>query len=127
MPAFSAQTNWESVKTLKCTFDKGVNFDGDKIEKTSKPFGDAPPLVFDSINLKKGSARMIGSIGASDLVILGVSKSLTFAERTDTGNLAFTSVYPKESGDFYIVTSRHMIIGDQVSFSQSYGTCQLFN
>jgi hypothetical protein len=67
-------------------------------------------LHFDGIDLKKGTARLIGGVGAADVATIPTPSNLTFVEKTDSGNLNFTSVFPsyaKGSQNFIAVTSRH--------------------
>lgn len=125
--AFSAQNDWEGVKTLKCTFNNGAYLDDKNIKITDKPFGDNPTLIIDSINIKNKTARAIGNAGADNVVILDSGEILTLIDKTMSGNLIFTGISKKDDGKFYIVTSRHTLIGKEPVFSQSYGTCELFN
>jgi len=125
--AISASQEWDGIKTLKCTFNNGAYLDGKDVKTTSRPFGDNPTLVIDSINIKNKTARAIGNAGADDMVILDADGMLTLIGRTVSGNLIFTGITKEDDGKFYIVTSRHMLLGKEPIFSQSYGICEVFN
>lgn len=122
--AFSALL---SAKSLKCTLGPGavgiwgtksVNIDKDKWNT---------PIHFDSIDVKAGKARIIGNVGADDISVIVTSAGITFVEQTGSGNLVFTTVfgsYLKGTNEFFVVSSRHMLIMDKPLPSQYHGTCK---
>jgi tRNA A37 threonylcarbamoyladenosine modification protein TsaB len=116
-----------SVKSLKCTFNGGYSAsskNGKYNAEEDKNFND---LIFDSINLKKGEARVIGNQGAGDIAVIVTGTGITFIEQTTFGNLAFTTVFherPKGFEDFAVIHSRHMDIIGVIMPSQYYGTCK---
>lgn len=87
-------------------------------------------LVFDSIDLKNGRARLIGNQAAVDCFVLESPVSLTFVEVTPIGTQTFTTVfthYIPGTKDFVAITSRHLYypgIGPLVS--QYYGKAKIF-
>jgi len=118
------------VRSLKCTFQVGLAADWESGKvKTSKLSSDNMVLHFDSIDLKKGVARLIGGAGAADVSTVLTSSHLSFIEKTDVGNLNFTTVFPfyeKGTHNFAAVTSRHVTIVDKPLPSQYHGTCQVW-
>ncbi len=118
-----------NAKSLKCEFDSGnvAVWESSKV-KVEKDNFDAS-IVFDSIDLKAGKARMIGEIGAVDVIVLATGAGLTFIEETGVGNLIFTTVfayYAKGTTDFIAVTSRHLDFLIKPLPSQYHGTCKVW-
>ncbi len=121
-----------AVKTLRCSFDVGFTAEyNDKlkvknVEKDQKPFSDTD-IVYDSIDPKSGTARVIGRIGTETVAILLGDKVIHFLEITETGNLVATSVFQIENAKAYpVIMSRHIgsILGDDSPIiSQNFGTC----
>jgi len=115
------------IKCLKCKFKEGVtaNWQPMGVEKKSGQWqGDT---VFDSIDLKKGKARIIGNQGASDVIVTTTPSGITFIETTGFGNMVFTTVFPlckPGTNEFYAVMSRHMNLTEEALPSQYYGTCK---
>lgn len=117
-----------AARSLRCEFPVGVATDWD----SGSPIGEKTslngPLVFDSIDHKANSARLIGNVGASDLLLLATVDSLTFIEVTSTGNVNVTTVfsyYAKRTRDFIVVHSRHVSIVQPFP-SQYHGTCEVW-
>ncbi len=133
LPAISVAApniKWADIKTLKCTFIKGVSFDGKSVETTSTPFGKDSTLIIDSIDLNKKTVRAVGNAGGDDASILEASDEsgmLTMVDRTDSGNWIFDTVFKDDKGNLYITSSRHVALFGQPIFSQSYGTCKIWN
>ena len=122
-------SNLLRAKCIKCSFREGVSTSwhakGVKIE--SDKMKDA--IVFDSIDIKQGKARIIGNQGASDIILIGSPSGITFIETTGIGNMIFTTVFPyyKPGTDqFCAVMSRHMNLITGALPSQFYGTCRVW-
>lgn len=120
------------TRSLRCTFSTVIqgDWEGGRLS-TSKDDNQSFVLHFDGIDLAKKKARLIGNLGADDVVVMLTPRSLTFLEMTPSGNLNFTTVFPsyrKGSQDFIAVTSRHLIldgIPDDYPFpSQHHGSCR---
>jgi hypothetical protein len=80
------------AKTLKCTWEKGMISkwkDEVAVVKETK----MPEFTFDSIDLKKGTARLIANVAAGDVLVISTIAGLTFIEETERGNFAFTTIY----------------------------------
>lgn len=122
-----------AAETLRCLFDEGHgatwNEDGAVASESRGPFG---PLVFDSIEILKGTARLIGNAGAEDVTVILSLNGLTFVEQTPTGSLNITTVYAEAVETlgtgldvFMAVTSRHIAINFVPLPSQYYGSCRV--
>lgn len=83
-----------SVKSLACDFPTGtlVNWAGTSLKLDHDRMG--TPIHFDNINLKNKSARVIGNMGAVDVMVFASSSGLTFMESTGIGNMIYTTVFP---------------------------------
>jgi hypothetical protein len=110
------QADWESGK-LKNSVDKEEDI----------------VLHFDSINPKRGKARLIGNEGATDVVVIPSASGLNFLEETPSGNINFTAIFQsaeKNSTDFIAVTSRHLLFPGLAGLypfpSQHHGTCKIW-
>lgn len=133
-PAWANETvaNYKRLvqaRSLKCAFVVGMQADWKTGQlKTSAIAGEELVLHFDSIDAKKGTARLIGNVGAADIVTLLTATSLSFIEQTFTGNLNLTTVFPfykKDTQEFVAVTSRHQLL-ESAFPSQHHGTCQVW-
>lgn len=116
-----------SAKSLKCEFGPGISADWVKGHPKIKNDAFNTTTHFDSIDLKKRTARLIGNQGAADLVVFTTGAGLTFFETTGSGNVVFTTVFGSQGNGKYIaVMSRHMDIIGKPMPSQYYGTCQIW-
>lgn len=121
-----------NAKTLRCTFAIGSSADSKSGSLKPSIVNEKMAITFDSIDLRKGTARGIGEAGASNEIATMTPKGITFIEKTDSGNYVFTTVFAQggqdASGRFLAVMSRHMemmgTIGTIV-VSQSYGACEV--
>ena len=50
--------------------------------------------IFDNIDIKNGTARLIGNAGAVDVGVFADNSGFTFVERASGGNNIFTTVFP---------------------------------
>ncbi len=116
-----------SAKTFRCEFAVGVStrMNGDKpLPKLNK---DKLELVFDQLDMEKGTGRLIGNIGGADVTVLSSVEALSIIERTMSGSLQVTVIYLSQlpDGTFKAVHSRHTtMLGGVPMPSQFYGTCQ---
>lgn len=116
-----------ATKTFRCVFtaSASANMDGDAPKLTTGK--DDLELVFDQIDLKKGTARLIGNVGAEDVSVIAGSERITLLEQTGSGNLQVTVIYISQRSDdqFKAVHSRHTALPGGLPIpSQSYGTCR---
>jgi hypothetical protein len=125
---FAAQPPAElflSTRSLKCEFPFLAVTDWEN--DTPTPVLKKQEFAFhlDSIDLSAGSARIIGSAGSEDLVVVSGDQVVHFIERTLSGNLNVTSVFSSRvAGKFKAVHSRHVFIVGGPLPSQAYGYCQ---
>jgi hypothetical protein len=124
VPRADAQT----LLSFRCTFGPGVfaNWDNGKLKIERGNFGKpSVELVFDAINLKSRTGRMIGNNGAADLVVIS-SDPLTLLEVTDAGNPILTSIFIQDAetvNRIPAVMSRHVSFFGAAP-SQYYGHCK---
>ena len=127
---FAADTSTNGLiaaKTLKCWIRAGFGTTWkDGVPSTSSATYSSDPFFFDSINLKQGTARVIGQAGASDVKVVKSSVGITFVE-TAGAIITFTTVFfsgPKPD-EYTVVDSRHAsYLGTQLA-EQYYGTCKV--
>lgn len=115
-----------STKTFRCVFTVTAHVNMDTDVPRVKTSADGFELIFDQVDLKKGTARLIGNAGSEDVTVFSGSESITFIERTGTGNLQVTAIYMAQERDrrFKAVHSRHTaILGGIPIASQMYGAC----
>ncbi len=122
------------AKTIKCFLGKGCTADwnaGDPnltIGRWREKREDCI-MIFDSIDLKKGTARFIGGSGSVDVKVIATPTGVTFVEESDSGNLMITTVfasYKKGTRDHIFVHSRHMIFFGEPLSSQFHGVCSTY-
>jgi|SRR5262245_25148011 len=118
-----------SAHSLKCTFGPGTGatWPGGKI--SLRPTAYDMTTHFDSIDLKGGTARVIGNAGSSDVLARVTGDAgIYFLEETRLGGLAVTFVYPLLDRDrkFVAVMSRRMDALDRPIPSQGYGYCEIW-
>ncbi len=83
-------------------------------------------IIFDNINIKESSGRIIGSNGGANLMVFKVENKLHFLEFTKTGNLATTSItIDKDAENYQAIHSRNMSINNQIVPSQYSGYCKI--
>lgn len=109
------------ASALKCDFDSGVfHAWGEKTQINSDHFS----LIYNSINVKSRTARLIGNIGASDIAVVESVGHLTFLEVTPSGNVTVTTVYTSgKKLPYPAVHSRHVGLQREPWGSQMYGSC----
>jgi len=86
-------------------------------------------LHFDSIDAKKGTARLIGNQGSADVFSFMTQTGVHFMEQTGTGAVNVTTVFAEYAAgtqNFMAVTSRHLSI-DGPFTSQWQGTCKTWD
>ena len=125
------------AKSIKCTYGNGtvanwaiLGSDGSPKLETAL-FAESKAdcsVVFDSIDLEKGTARVIGNNGATDVSAKRTPQGVTFIEITPVGNVVIDTVFAKfkqGTSEFICVESRH---NDGLSSpipSQYHGTCKI--
>ena len=119
-----------SAKSLKCFLSVGTFCrwkDGHAKAEIAK---ETMELIFDSIDVSKGKARMIGNQGATDVFVSATPSGITFIEQTGQGNINFTTVFFEKvdeySNEFKVVHSRHIWLLNGALPSQYYGNCRVW-
>lgn len=129
LATLAAATNAQTLQSFRCTFGPGVAANWDKgklgIERTNfgKPSAE---IVFDAINIKDGTGRIIGNGGASDISVVSIYP-LTLLELTGSGNPIITTIFQRQAdtnGQLAAVMSRHVVSFGGALPSQYYGTCK---
>jgi hypothetical protein len=123
-----------TVKSLKCSFPLVVTTDAwtlDALPKLQTNNAQKFEFQLDSIDIKTGDARVIGSVSAVNATVLMHGSNLHFIEiqppsLLSTGNLHTLTVFPPANalGMFRAVYSRHYAGTDDLIVSQNYGSCQ---
>jgi hypothetical protein len=127
-------TSLAEFRTFRCRFSAGVEakdptVDGKVARQAAKGFNDE--IVFDAVDLSKGTARMIGNAGGDDVVATGTETAITFFEPTGAGAV-MTSIFNVRggpavnlgSGPFRAVMSRHLNLSQAgLAISQYDGLC----
>jgi hypothetical protein len=84
-------------------------------------------LIFDQVDAQKGTGRLIGNFGGSNVTVLAADEAITILEPVSTGIVQITVIYAARAGDgtFKAVHSRHTSVpGGEPLPSQYYGTCR---
>lgn len=119
------------AETLKCFFETGytTTYDNGKLsepEKSKKPFGEESTIL-DSIDLQKGTARLVGNNGAGALAVSSTFNSLNFVEVTPVGNVNLITVFDaleKSKNKYVAASSRHIAtFMNEPMISQLFGSC----
>ena len=139
--AYSKEDALESLlkaKSLKCYYSEGYTgiWDDGKLKIEKGHLGTSEKdsaMVFDSIDLKKGTARLIRNQGSSDVIVLETPAGISFIEKTPVGYLMVTTVfasYKKGTNEFVCVYSRHVGSFSPLKLgpmpSQWHGTCKIW-
>ena len=117
------------AKTVKCVYPTTAIVNWEELDDPD-PEIDEPdkPLeyTFDSIGQKQ--ARLIGNVGASDVVVVRTGEGLHLLEILPFGSVNTTTIYPNREnvsgGDFASVSSRHPYLFGPIP-SQHYGKCKV--
>lgn len=132
-PQDSAERLLRSVRTLRCDFPDGnyVNLaeSPPKWQQAEGPMG----VVYDAIDRTQGRARLIGTVGTGDMIVIEGVNTLTLIEMTPAMTPMVTVVYGQyRSGTrgLLAVQSRHFGhhggLETVISVGQYYGTCHRF-
>jgi hypothetical protein len=121
-----------TAHSLRCEFGRGHmaswTRDAHQLVVKEETFSDPPgPLIFDNIDLTEGTARFVGTVGASDVTVSVSQTGLWLIERTPADNFNMITVFATNilAPEYPAVMSRHVIIGDEPMPSQYYGTCRV--
>jgi hypothetical protein len=117
------------ARSLRCTFTSEVATWVRSGHRTVEQTTEKSTVSYDNIDLAKGTARIIANDGASDLSVWWERfGSLWMLERTPSGNIVATTVFPmyaEGTNDFVVLEARHSITGAIAIGQDTYGTCKL--
>ena len=129
-PVFADEQAWQALKQvrqLSCDFGPGsiANWDDRQVKVEIKRHDLS--LIFESIDLVAGTAKVVTRDYRADIELFSTPAGLFFVEKTGTGNVIITVVFPhfkKESHHFIAVTSAHIFLPDSPPLvSQYHGIC----
>ena len=113
-----------ATRSLKCYFSTGVATEWIGSKPKTSDAGEGVPVVFDSIDVKRGTARVISNGGAGDVAVLVTGVGITFIE-TALAVVDVTTVFPVygESHEFLAVDTRHVRLLGKAVVEEYYGAC----
>lgn len=122
---------FNSIRTFRCDFQTGEGRDSFTVPNARIKDGGLGEILFDNLNYEKGSARLIGNVGSSDVILLEGPLAVSLIERTDVGGLTITTIFKGATvglplaRTYRAVSSRHIArtIGGE-STTQHYGSCK---
>jgi hypothetical protein len=125
--ASDAKTELASARSLKCHFGPGTKALWKGNEPAVSPARFDEDIQFDSIDLDKQSARVIGNIGSGDVRVLNTVVGLSLLE-SEPAVLDITTVFATytENNEFPAVDSRHANYQGMPMAEQFYGTCKVW-
>jgi hypothetical protein len=117
------------ARSLQCSYTSSVNTFVRNGHRTIENTTDKGTAIYDNINVIKGTARMVGNIGATDVVVwVDRMGSIWIRERTPFGNEFVTTVFPtyvEGTKEFVVLESRHSMVGQTILGEESFGTCRI--
>lgn len=119
------------AKSLRCEFAEGTtaSWDRSKVKLERGTFGKGGITVYDSIDIKKGTARLITSAGAGDVAAMLTAIGITFIESVPNGGLNIATAFARylDTGDEYFISvmSKHVDVGGGPLPSQWHGACRI--
>lgn len=126
-----AQTNASSqlfsARTLKCQFGPGTTTQWASGKPTVKSASGDAGAVFDAIDLKNHTARVIGNLGARDVTALSSTVGITFID-SEPAVIVATTVFAVSAGEnaFLVVDSRHGQFAGTAFTEQYPGVCRIW-
>jgi hypothetical protein len=120
-----------NARSLRCMYTSSVATWVRGGERSVEQTNDKGTATYDNIDVTKGTARIIGNIGAGDIrVWLDAQGDLWMLEKTPSGNAFVTTVFPMyapRTSDFIVLEARHSlsISGTSALGEESFGTCAI--
>jgi len=113
--------------SMRCKFINGQSTQFESSLPKTKQVKDFPELIFDQIDTDKGTARLIGNIGAETIQAIKGERVINLYEITQIGNVNITTIFMSEDTQknniFPVVHSRHIALKSGPIPSQYVGTC----
>ncbi|WP_439643872.1 hypothetical protein [Gemmatimonas sp.] len=115
-----------SIKSFRCHFTVSVTGGLDAVPPKPKVARETLELIFDSIDHKRRTARLISNQGAEDISAHLADDAIFLLESTLSGHLQVTAIYEPRGQDglYKAVHSRHTSMMDHPLPSQFYGSCR---
>jgi hypothetical protein len=116
------------ARTIRCDRFRGTVATWGETRASTSPDTSGPTLVFDQIDLAKGTARFVGNAGTSDVTVQATRSGLLITEMTAIGTPQVTFIYniSHETAGTYLVThSRHTSLPGSPLPSQYHGVCRV--
>jgi hypothetical protein len=118
------------ARSLRCTFTSSVNTWVRSGHRTIENTTEKSTAVYDNIDIIKGTARIVGNIGAADVFVRFDQRpgNLWIEEITPSGNEVVTVVFPayaEGTKEFVVLETRHSMVGQIILGQESFGTCQI--
>lgn len=117
-------------QSFRCNFSDGLVTNWESGKTTSKRDGRMSEIVFDQLDTKKGTGRMIGNSGSETVQVLNGDGSIHIVERTPSGNMNTTTIFiqlQKNPSEHPVVHSRHLNFVGGPLVSQFVGLCKKLN
>ena len=117
-------------QSFRCNFSDGISTNWDSGKPSTKRVSDMSELIFDQVDVKKGTGRMIGNSGSETVQVLRGDGSFHIVERTPSGNMNTTTIFnpTQKYSDLYpVVHSRNMNLMSGPFPSQYVGLCKKLN
>lgn len=123
-------TVFGQTQSFRCTFSDGLVTNWESGKPSSKRDGRMDEIVFDQVDTKKGTGRMIGNSGSENVQVLNGDGSIHIVERTPSGNMNVTTIFSppqKNPTQYPLVHSRHLNFIGGPLVSQFVGLCKKLN
>jgi hypothetical protein len=123
-----------AARSLRCHFIGATSTtwkNGDRLVNPSdfNPNDKANEVTYDDINAGKGTARIIGNLGAGSVTVHFDMFGALWIEDTPPSGFVFVStvvpIYARGTSQFIILESRQSWIGGSALAQQSSGTCEV--
>lgn len=122
-----------ATRSLKCEFGQGTSaewVDG-QLKVKSAVFSSDPSKAavhYDAIDLKTQSARIIGTSGSTDAIVLPTAAGISIVENPLGGGIVVTTVFAHYDHDrsFTAVLSKHIDLMGPFP-QQYYGICEIWD
>ena len=118
-------------QSYRCNFSDGLTTNWDSGKPSSVRSGKMSEIIFDQVDTKKGTGRMIGNSGSENVQVLnGETNTIHVVERTPSGNMNITTIFSstqKNPSDYPVVHSRHLNFIGGPLVSQFIGLCKKLN
>ena len=117
-------------QSYRCNFSDGLTTNWDSGKPSSVRSGKMSEIIFDQVDTKKGTGRMIGNSGSENVQVLNGDGSIHIVERTTSGNMNTTTIFTpsqKNPSEYPVVHSRHLNFMGGPFVSQYVGLCKKLN